>query len=177
MEIEHVYGLREYLKSLYMFKLLDNEGIDISPFFDVCELASYDLYSSFSSSTAFMNFSYIAQHLFEIFDVYESYDDDSVEEKKYWLHQAGIDLKDFFVESTSVIVILDPSLLNPVITGDIGEDEFSGGNGELLKIDEGIIVHYDLDYGELNWAEILETLIASQKTYTRREENKHAMAV
>ena len=177
MEIEHVYGLRGYLKSLYMFKRLYDEGIGLSPFYEICELASYDPYSSLEDNTTFPNFSYIIQHLFDIVEIYESYEEDVSEDKKYWLQQADKELEDKDFQSSSVIVMLDASLHPPVFTGEIGEDDFSGGKGELLKINDGLILLYDTDYGELNWADVLEALLKNWKRFSNREEIKHAVAV
>lgn len=177
MEIEYVYGLREYLKSLYMFKYLHDIGIDITPFHDICELGPYDAYYNISQSSSYINFLTISQKLFEIVETYDTYDDEVIDDKKYWLHKADIELETNNLESSTVIVLLDPSLKNPVMTGSIGEDDFSGGSGELAVVDGGLVLHYDMDYGELNWTEVLIALLETQAANKREEELNYAMAI
>lgn len=166
MGYDFMYKAYQYLNNLEMFKHLSNANIDISIFYNLCTLHEYSPYGE-CSETGYTNILTIFNELFEIVETYHYYDNESdLDDIKYWLKQAEA-LESYDCHSIRGIVLLDSQLrLNSNLNG-IAESEFTHGVTDLLKLDDGILIIFDLDYGEPNWANLLFHILSCSKYYKK----------
>ncbi|MEK5071660.1 hypothetical protein [Sporosarcina sp. FSL K6-1508] len=172
MYIEYIYAMQDYLNNLLLFKYLHDEGFDTKQY-SSCVLSSYNEYTG-SDDDGFQNFLTVSEHLFEIVEAYSSYDESQDDDKMYWLKQANA-CQDS-LQSLIVVVILDPLLTEP-ITGDIGMSYKTGESGLAFQINDGVVILFDSDYGEIDWTETMYDLLCSRKSMLNREAKLNEMAI
>lgn len=166
---ETVYDMEMYLENLLMYKMIHDEGFDLSKFHSY-ELSTHYSFSGDDNHHHFLN---IASYIFEIFESYDSYGED-IDDKKYWLELGKP--KHILNTEDCVMVILDSNLNNPVTGLTCGSVHWDNC-AEISQIDGGVIIYYDSDYGSINYVDILRTLLASRRRTIESEEKKHEMAI
>jgi len=172
--IESLYAMQSLLNNLLMFKRLHHFGIDLKQF-DSSVLTNYNEYSGLSFNEAFDCFSTVTSKLFDIFEVYSDYDDtDCDADKMYWFKEAKYD--GALCKSHIVVVIMDETLQN-VQDGAFGYSHNSGEMGMSYKIDRGLVIIHDTDYGDIDWCDFIVPLLTSRQKALIQEEKQYEMAI
>ncbi|MEN0651322.1 MULTISPECIES: hypothetical protein [Bacillati] len=166
MDYDEFYCIQSSLQNFKLLKLAYDYGLDVSTYKDF-HATSYE--GNWGNYDTFITLVY---DLFEIVDVWGPYNDDREEnlEKSYWLRQAWKDASIDSVESDGVIVILDDRLKKEHIRdGGVwgGLNDFYYGYAEIYPLEQGVVIQYNEDDGEVNWVDVLYYLIL---TLTRSEQ-------
>ncbi|OUM93594.1 MAG: hypothetical protein BAA00_06070 [Parageobacillus thermoglucosidasius] len=157
MNTEDYYNLKSSLQGLKMLKLAYDYGINIRNFPDFnADISFY--------SAEWDIFIECLQSLFTIVDWWTPYEGED-EEKIYWLQQANIDTEAYGdVDGTGVIVLLDDRFTRDSVSDEacysVGPDRFLYyGYAEILPIENGLLIYYCEDDGEIDLVEVLYILI------------------
>jgi len=174
MQIDELYAMQNYLNNVLMFKYIYDAGIELTPFSN-CRLPSYDGYGDMDEES-FNNFATVADYLFDCVSFYFYDEDEDVDQKnkEYWLQLANA--PEIAEKSLMVAVILDSTLRNSV-TGSVGMCYHTGECAEAYQIDDGVIIVYDTYYGNVDWCEIMCSLLQSRQTHLIKEEQQYEMAI
>lgn len=159
-----------------LFKHVYDAGIDLTPYYNGSQLAVYNPYGGIAEN-GMDNFLLVASHLFEIVESYDYYEDDSqMEDIEYWNKLADPDLSDA-KHSTKSIVIFDDNIdLARKIRG-IGENFMTSCTCDILPLEKGVLISYDEDFGNPNWAEAMYWLLSVYKPNKSKGVVEYEMAV
>lgn len=157
LDYNWLHAAETYLKNLHLMKLVHDEGIDISVFHHL-ELTNYD-YTFDYVDTELGIFLSVSEHIFELVEHY-SCDEENMDDKQYWLKEATGDSD--IHEFVEIIVIMDEKLKNPLV-GPAGKSLYAHGFIEVFKINEGVILVYDINDGLFDFSDVMAKLLASRK--------------
>lgn len=176
MDYEFVYNAYNYLNNVELFKHVHDAGIDLTPFYNGSNLAVYNPYGGIAEN-GLDNLYLVANHLFEIVEGYDYYEDVSnLEDIEYWNKLANptfVDAK----RTLKTIVILDDriNLAGPI--ENIGEDFMTSCKCDILPIEKGVVVVFDEDYGNPNWADVMFWLLSAYEPNTSKGVVDYEMAI
>ncbi|WP_374717724.1 hypothetical protein [Neobacillus sp.] len=156
--IDEFYLLQASIRNLMMLKLAYDKGFNVENYASYINDFDYGIDNSWE---IFMN---ILHDMFSIVDVWYPYSEEDMEDKYYWSQLAGFPYSKDELESIGVIVILDDQIKKSMVpTGSVRGLDFYGGFGEIRSLDNGMVIIWCEDDGQLELVDIVYDLIHMSK--------------
>lgn len=163
MNIDEIYAWHETLNGLALLKIAYDEGIPTDLFID------YKVYPDWGTNNMWDNFMDAVSYLFEIVEFYSPFDDECLDDKRYWIKDVGYQTVESF-ETLGVIVMMDDSLRSfsqrswpDYYYGDFYPEKCAN----LRATDKGLVFIYDGDVGFVNWTILLKKVVSILKKVRR----------
>ncbi|MER2009797.1 MAG: hypothetical protein ABS939_20365 [Psychrobacillus sp.] len=167
--IEELYEMRTYLNNLLMVKYAHEFGIDVKKILTSTSIVPHN-YSM--DNTCFETFLQLSRGIFEEIDYF--YPGENSEDFDYWL-KVSVCTKKYDQRSCYLWVFMDSRLSSFSKATNLYSTSDLEGDITLYPMELGIVAVGDEDYGECDWTNLYEKLLAILKENETKasEMNKH----
>ena len=152
--IEEIWDLKQSALNLLMIKIAHEFGVDVKN----SRISPYqtDIVNGFDNG--YEIFIDILQMVYEIVEIYCWDDEETIDERNYWLRETDFD-------PSMCVVLMDDRLkgIKNVSFIDLMMERIVDTCVEMYSIESGIVILWDDDYGYPDWTSILYSLYKVEK--------------